>query len=175
MRRVFSKPAYLLLAGLITIVVFLLIIWLPDLSLASLFLSDPTISHSLALRLTWGLLSSSFANTGTLFLWYYLFTALLIGINSALLMFYIRLYRSAPSLQNVTGGVLGSVLALLGFGCVSCGSIFLATLFAAVSGTSFLAIAPYLGIGVGTAGIGLLLLSAFFLVRTINTPPVCPI
>ena len=118
---------------------------------------------------------SSIGSADTFFLLYTALTALLIGINVALFIFYLRLYRVAPSVKNMSSGVFGSLFALLGFGCVSCGSIFFTTLFAAASGAGLIATTPYLGIGLGVLGIILLMLSSFFLVRTINTPPVCPI
>lgn len=175
MQRVFTKLPYLSLAGGVALVVFLSAIWFPNVRLASLFLLDPSISLILAIRLTVGLFISSIGTMSIFSLSYTALAALLIGINSALLVCYIRLYQIAPSLRNVASGVVGSFLALLGFGCVSCGSIFFTTLLVAASGTGFLVAAPYLGIGIGILGIGLLILSAVFLARAINTPPACPI
>lgn len=175
MQRVFRRKTYLALALGVTIVVFLSIVWVPDLPLISLFLFDPSLSPAVAFHLASGLLVSSFATAHLSFLAYSAFTALLIAINSALFTFYIRFYRIVPSLQSITSGTLGSFFALLGFGCVSCGSIFFTAFFAAASGTGILATAPYLGVGVGIVGIVLLLLSALFLARTISTPPICPV
>ncbi len=175
MRKVFTKVPYLLLAGVTAILVFLLAVWLPALPLASLFLADPSLSHSLALSLVGGLLVSSITNAPLSSLGYTALAALLIGVNVSLLAFYLRTYRAAPAAGSVAGGIAGSLFALIGFGCVSCGSVFFTTLFAAVGGTGLLATVPYLGTGVGIAGVVLLILSAAFLARAINKPPVCPV
>lgn len=173
MHRVFTRTAYLALATGIAILVFLSIVWLPDIQLIAVFLFDPSIPLLVAIRLTTDLLASSLENASIFFISYTTLTALLIGINSALLIFYVRLYQIIPSFREVTVGAVGSFLALIGFGCVSCGSIFLTALVVAASGTGLAATASYLGVGIGILGIGLLILSAIFLSRAINTPPVC--
>ena len=108
------------------------------------------------------------------YLAYLALASLLIGVNAALFVFYVRARRAALSVRHVAGGVLGSFFAFIGFGCVSCGSVVLAPFLAAAGAAGFGA-SPYLGTGLGIAGIGLLTLSAALLARTINAPPVCPV
>ena len=170
MQRVLTRRSYLFLALGVALVVFFAAVWLPNARLVSLFFFDPSLSFAFALRLTWDLLLSSLQNIQPLFFLYTALAALLIGINAALLVWYIRLYQFAPSVRNVASGIAGAFLALIGFGCVSCGSIFFTALLTAASGTGLLILIPYLGVGVGILGLVLLVISAIFLSRAINTP-----
>jgi hypothetical protein len=100
---------------------------------------------------------------------------ILVGINIALLIFYIRFFRTAPSTLSFGGGIAGSLAAFLGIGCAACGSIFLAAFASTLGAGGILALLPRGGEELGYLGIALLLVSIFTLSRTINKPPVCPI
>lgn len=101
--------------------------------------------------------------------------SLLIGINSVLTLFYIRLRRSAPSKAGALGSIGGIVASLLGIGCAACGSLVATTILTSVGGLSLLALLPYNGAEIGYLGALLLFISTVMLARHINKPPVCPI
>ncbi len=175
MLRVFSRPKYIVLAALAAFAIFFSTLWFPEVPLIGFYLSDPTFSDTDIYSLVTQILLSSIIGISLIELIYIAMVAVLVGINFSLFVFYLRMYRSAPSVTGVAGGFLGTVFAFLGFGCASCGTIFLSTLSVAASGVGLYALSPYLGIGLGITGTLMLLLSAVLLSRAINKPPVCPI
>ena len=138
-------------------------------------LSDQGIPFSKAVLLAEKLLVASFLDLTLVGFLFMFTTALLIGINIALFMFYLHAFRTKPSSMSLASGFLGAVAALFGFGCAACGSVFILSLLAASGGGSLIALFPFEGEEIGYAGVALLLTSAFFLTRAINKPIVCPI
>lgn len=105
-----------------------------------------------------------------------LVTVTLLGINMALLIFYIR------RRQETTGGktaqlasIGGVVSAALGIGCAACGSVILTTILGLSGAGGLLLLLPLHGAEFGLLGILLLLFSSGYLIRRINDPLVCPI
>lgn len=179
MQRTFSRLPYLALAVGVALFVFAAIVFFARIPYTYALFSNPDIAFLLAVRLSGGLFVFSLENMSFFSILHAALTSLLIGINMALLVFYVRAFGGIPSKKNVASGTFGSVFALaislFGFGCISCGSIFFATLFTALGGAGLLAAAPYLGAGISLLGLGLLVLSIVFLARAINAPTVCPI
>lgn len=175
MYRVFSRPGYFLFALAVGIVIFLAVAWWETLPLLARIITDLDIPLDRALTLGTQLLYHSLFDFTTHGFSYAAATALLIGINAALLMFYFRMFRAAPSSATAASGLLGGGAALLGFGCAACGSVFLVSLIGTLGGAGLLTLLPYGGEELGYAGVALLAVSAFFLARAINKPPVCPI
>ncbi len=178
MRRTFTRIPYLLLAAGVALLVFGSTVFSSRIPYTYQLFFNPDISFPLAVRLTGGLFVFSLENMSLFSVLHAAATALLIGINAALLTFYVRKFGGVPSTKNVASGTFGSVLALsislFGFGCLSCGSVFFAALATALGGAGLLAAAPYLGVGISLLGIGLLTVSVVFLARAISKPPVCP-
>ncbi|HQT82673.1 MAG: hypothetical protein B7W98_00500 [Parcubacteria group bacterium 20-58-5] len=178
MRRTFSQLSYLSLAAIVALAVFGIIVFAARVPYTITLFENPGISFLLAVRLTVGLFVFSLQNMSLASLLHAAVTSLLIGINAALLAFYVRRFGGVPSSGSVASGTFGSVLALaisfFGFGCLSCGSVFFAALFTALGGAGLIAAVPYFGFVASALGIGLLILSVVFLARAINKPPVCP-
>ena len=175
MRRVFSRPGYLLGTFVMAGVIVTLIIWLQNASLITHIALDPDISATsatgLILSLSWG----AFEDASLPAKAYMILLASAVATNMVLLLFYYRMHRSAPSLFSITGNLTGIVFASLGFGCAACGSVFVTALFATVGGTGLIALMPLHGMEVGILGIVLLILSAWHLSSSIQRPPTCPI
>lgn len=164
---------YIFLGVLAGLVVFLAVTWLTALPLILQIALDDTLGTEGALRIVGRLLFFSIADF-TMFDAAYTFTiAVLVGINVALLTFYFRMYRAAPSSTSIVSGSIGAVAALLGFGCAACGPLFVTALFATLGGTSALVFLPYQGTEVGAVGIIFLLISTYLLAKGINRSPVC--
>ncbi len=174
MRRVFSRPMYIFLGIFAGLVVFLTIAWLTAIPLILQIVLDETLSAKGALPIVGQLLFFSITDFTAFNATYTLAIAALVGVNVALLTFYFRMYRAAPSSTSIASGGIGAVAALLGFGCAACGSLFITALFATLGGTSVLAFLPYQGAEVGAAAVIFLLISTYLLAKGINKPPVCP-
>jgi len=173
--RVFSRISYVFLALITALIGYCLLVWIPVWNLFYLILFTPggsLFSNAQgALRLLYFALLDP-EPTDAL---YAIALSLLIGINAALLVFYFKLHRAIPSKVDVASGVVGSIAAILGFGCAACGSLFATALISAIAGAGFAAKLPLDGPEFQILGVLLLLFSIFHLARAINKPLVCPI
>ena len=172
MRRVFSHWGYCLFAAALAGIAYLLVVWFQNTSLIFAMLTNPALPVRDAVRISVQLLAAALSDLSPLSMLYVLIFAGLLGINGSLLLFYFRMYRAAPGAIAVSG-ILGSLAALLGFGCAACGSIFLSALLG--TGAGFLSFLPFAGEEIGWGGLLLLLISTIVLVRAINKPRICPI
>lgn len=105
-----------------------------------------------------------------------LLTVVLLGINMALLIFYIRRRQEASGGKTAQLASIGGVVsAVLGIGCAACGSVILTTILGLFGAGSLLLMLPFHGAEFGVLGIVLLLVSIGYLVKRINDPIVCPV
>lgn len=173
MIRVFRRFEYVLLALAIALGVHIVMViaQFPAFIHTILFNSSLIASEKGYILLT---LFKPVIDSGESFL-FTLLLPLLFGINSALLIFYIRFFKTAPSSLSLGGGIMGSISAFLGIGCAACGSVFLSALTSTLGASGLLALLPFHGKEVGYAGLLFLLISSTLLARSISKPPVCPV
>ncbi|HWO07175.1 MAG TPA: hypothetical protein VNM40_01170 [Candidatus Paceibacterota bacterium] len=175
MIRVFTKTRSIMIFVASSAALYAAVLVTQDLGIIRIILADPALNAGDKVPLLMTFLHAALFTLPLQTAAYVGLLSLLIGLNVALLEFYFRMYRAAPSAAAAGSGVVGALAAILGFGCAACGSLFLASLAASVGGVGFLAFLPYGGEELGHVGIALLMLSSFLLVRAINRPPVCPI
>lgn len=101
--------------------------------------------------------------------------AILIGINTSLVLAYVRMRRDRMRTTGVASGVLGTLAGLLGLGCAACGTFVLSPLLVTIGAGGLLALLPFGGEELKYTGIILLLLSAYLLARDVNKPSVCTV
>ena len=174
MRRVFSRPLYVVVAAIISIIVFFSVVWVPAIPLAAKILSDTTLTGN-SVGIVTDMFISSLGDIQFTTIILIAILSALVGLNTTLLSFYIRMFRAAPTKTEFTTGLIGGVSAMLGFGCAACGSVFIASLLSSFAGTGFLALFPFEGQEFLYGGMLMLVVSSFLLARSINKPPVCPI
>jgi hypothetical protein len=175
MRRVFSKPLYFFIALGVGAVVFSVTLLFSALPLLAQFLGSSGISLKQRFILIGQVVKGSLADVGSQELLFISSISFLVGINIALALFYVRLYKAAPSSLSVAGGAIGFVSAIFGFGCVACGGVFLTAIATTAIGSGLIAALPFGGVEIGYLGVGFLMLSAWILAKAINKPLVCPI
>ncbi len=175
MQRVFSRSGYVAAALILALITFLLVSWVPLAPFMLRVLQDASLPLSEALRIIGDLLVALIIGAPFTELLYTGTLSILFGINVALLVFYFKMFRAAPSVLNLGSGALGIVSALFGFGCTACGVVFASALFATIGGTGFLAALPFKGAEFGSIALFFLSLSIYTLARAINKPVVCPI
>lgn len=102
-------------------------------------------------------------------------TALLLGLNVALLIYYVRLMRGGKRSVFVVSGLSigGLVSAVFGIGCAVCGSIILTSVLGLVGASGLLLLLPYGGEEFSFLAIGLLLYATTLLLRRIEAGRVC--
>jgi len=100
-------------------------------------------------------------------------SATLTGIQTSLLVYYIR--RSMRIQQEMGVSAAGVAASLLGVGCASCGSVLLTSLIGFGSATTLLGVLPFRGQEFGFVGIAILLITIGFTFKKINQPFVCEV
>lgn len=156
----------LLIAAAVSISVFALAVWLPNLQLLVIVWQDSatTVWDKIALPLT--LLSSITTNFTPLSGTYTVVIAILAGINMALIVALIRARQMVA--RGAAAGGIGIFAGALGVGCAACGSLLLTALAGTTIGTGALALLPLGGSEFGVLGVGLLGYATYLLVRQLN-------
>lgn len=168
MRALFSTLKTMrstLIALSVSVCVFVLAVWLPNLQLLSILWSG---SLPLADKITLPvrLLASSTTNVTTLSALYTVIISVLSGINVALIVELVRKRRMVTG-GAVAGGA-GVFAGALGVGCAACGSLILTALIGTTVGTGALALLPLGGAEFGIIGVGLLVYATYLLTKQIN-------
>ncbi|OJI06859.1 hypothetical protein BK004_01835 [bacterium CG10_46_32] len=168
LKTVFFRPQYLLLAIGISIMLFLMVTWLPNRSLLLFSLSSDVVPF-------WGLIAQSYgfflANETPARAIVDSMVIALSGINIALLWYYVA-HRIAMD-RRIGVGVVGTMVGLLGVGCAACGSVILTSVFGIGLAGSFLGFLPFGGIEFGVLGLCALGFSISILAKRIEHPLVC--
>jgi hypothetical protein len=88
-------------------------------------------------------------------------TAVLVGVDVALLTYHLRKHR--VSLGHGSSSVMGVALGTLGAGCAACGSAILAGVLSLLGLSGLLAVLPLDGLEMAIVAIGVLVLSIYWL------------
>lgn len=132
-----------------------------------------TLRYSKPFAVPGNLLQVIWLNNSTGSLAILLVTALLVGINVALMTFLIK-QRMATLPTKVTG-LLGTFLGLIGVGCASCGSVALSAVLGFSATASLTSVLPWRGTELRFLAIGMLLISIVLTSKKITTPVTCSV
>ncbi|RJQ34097.1 hypothetical protein C4568_03065 [Candidatus Parcubacteria bacterium] len=169
--RIFTNVHSTLLALAVSLFVFVLAVWLPNLRLLFQVWTDASVSLGDKVALPINLLPSIATNFTPLSASYTIAIAILTGINVALI---IHLIKTRGMLgQGTVVGASGIFTGALGLGCAACGSIILTSLVGTAGGVGILALLPLRGSEFGIIGVVLLGYSTYLLAKQINKPLVC--
>lgn len=132
--KVFKKPSYALLAIFGSLATVAVILWAFNLDVLSYLIFKAPISPAEKLGLFADIYKDVYTNFSEFHEVVTVAFTLLFGINFALMTFIIKNngFKSIPK----KSGLGGLVLAIVGGGCVACGTSLLAPLLASVSGAS---------------------------------------
>lgn len=175
LQKVFRIPAYGVLALTVGLVVYALVVWLPNRSLIAIVLSSSDISVSQKLGIPLSLLGSITTNFTTLSAFSTIGIATLFGINVAMVVYILRQKISEVKATGISTGLLGMVSGVVGIGCAACGSLLLTSALALFGASSILAFLPLAGGEFGILGVILLAISIHSIARRIQYPAVCKI
>lgn len=102
-------------------------------------------------------------------------TAILLGINITLLIFYIRQRQYQGNTGHTASLVSfgGVVSAVLGIGCAACGSVVLTAFLGLLGAGGLLVLLPFHGVEFGVLGVFLLSVSSWYILKKIDDPLVC--
>jgi len=174
---ILAKPMYALLAIFVSVIVFTVAVWLPNLGLIYVVVQKTAVAE--VMSLLWSLYGAIGTNFTLISASYTVLIAILFGINVALLAYYIKRARGGSSIRSVSStgaaGIGGLVSGAFGIGCAACGTFIFTSVLALFGATGFLAFLPFGGEEFGFLGVGLLIYSIYVLTRKINDPLVCEI
>ena len=171
--QVFRRASYAMLAGALTLFAFLLAVWLPNIGLIVDILTSSRAPLSDKLNLAISLLGSIRTNFSVLSASYTVIIAVLFGLNTAMIAYYLRRTRALLRGQEIAAGVGGIASGALGVGCAACGSFFLSAVLSSFGAAGTLAMLPLHGGEFGLLGVGLLLFSLIVIAKKIAAPAVC--
>lgn len=99
--------------------------------------------------------------------------AILTGINIAMAVYLMRRNLLVRGTRRLVG--VGALTALLGVGCLSCGTSLLAALIGVVASTTLLGLLPFHGLEFSLFAVFILLFSIWQLARKVMGPESCQI
>lgn len=161
----------MIVAILVALLVIAFAAWLPNLHLITKAMTSFTMTLWQKTNLVTSLLGSLETNFTPLSRNLTILSAALTGVQSSLLIYYVR--RSIRIQQELGVSFAGVVASLLGVGCASCGSVLLTSLIGFGSATTLLGIMPFRGQEFGFIGIVILLTAIGFTLKKINEPYIC--
>ncbi len=171
--RIFHQPKYVVVVILVALLLIAFAAWLPNLHLITKAMTSSTMTLWQKTNLITSLLGSLETNFTPLSRSLTIFSATLTGVQSSLLIYYVR--RSMRIQKEMGVSVVGVISSLIGVGCASCGSVVLTSIIGFGSATTLLGILPFRGQEFGFLGIAILFTAIGFTLKKINEPYACTI
>jgi hypothetical protein len=130
------------------------------------------ISNTLFWESLWFFSVTSISVMSTLEFVIFLTSCFVIGINIVTFVVYLKRYRKNMKTASSYLSFWGTILALIGTGCLSCGVLILAPLVSIV-GISFTTWISGNGVILSTFGLLLMVCSTYILLKQLANPQVC--
>ena len=170
-REVLGRPAYLLLASAIAVLVLAAMLWLPNYRLLGAVFTAPGVALGTKLQLLASLaggLASNFGAAAAVVI-----VPVLFGVDVAMIVYFAKQRRARLARGEIAASLGGAASGAIAAGCAACGSFLLLPLLSFLGAAGALALLPLGGAELGLLSIGLLLLSTCLIARKIAVPPVC--
>ena len=172
-REILCSPKYTLLALILTILLFVFSVWLPNFGLIRDVLFSNNFTFLNKIIFLWnslGAITTEFsASSATLLV----FISVLFGLNIALTVYY---FKRRVTLQKAGGmSIAGMLAGLIGIGCASCGSVILSTFLGVGATAAFTGFLPFGGQEFSILAIIILVASLYVTGKKIADPLVCGI
>ncbi len=173
-RQIFHNFFYVFLAGIGSLGFFVFAVWLPNLGLVFHTVVRSDIALGTKLTLLLNLLGSIQTNFTIFSAIITIMTAILLGINIAMVAYFLRKKREiALSKKEVLASAGGLGSGIVGIGCAACGSLVLGSVLPVIGAGAIIAFLPLKGKEFEILGAGLLLTSIIMMARRIRGPVVC--
>lgn len=174
LQKVFRRPAYVIFALIISALVFMLAVWLPNIRLVAGVVSSPDVPFVSKIQLPLSLLGSIGTNFTPLSATYTILIAVLFGMYIAMITYFLKRRIKEVGQSGVATGFLGIASGVLGVGCAACGS-FLLTSLTLIGAGGVLTFLPLGGGEFGVLGAILLAVAIYMTAKKIIDPQVCKI
>lgn len=175
LRKVFRRPAYVILALIVSALVFVFAVWLPNIRLVAGIVSSPDVPFLSKLELPLSLLGSIATNFTLLSASYTIAIAVLFGVYVAMAAYFLKRRIKEVGRGGIATGFFGITSGVLGVGCAACGSFLLTSILSLIGVGGALALLPLGGSEFGILGALLLALAVYFTAKQTESPLVCKI
>lgn len=175
LQKVFVKPLYVILALVTSMVVFVFVVWLPNVPLIIRVMRHSGASLTQKLSLPISLLGSITTNFTLVSASYTIAIAVLLGVNLAMFVYFLRRKINDVKQNGIATGFFGIASGVIGVGCAACGSFLLASILSLLGASGVLAFLPLAGGEFGVLGVVLLGVSLSVTAKQIQNPAVCKI
>ncbi|MFM2357510.1 MAG: hypothetical protein RJA61_247 [Candidatus Parcubacteria bacterium] len=175
LQKVFRKPIYVIFALVVSILVFVFAVWLPNIRLITNIVSSPDVSLSSKIELPVSLLGSINTNFTTLSASYTIAIAILFGIYVSMMVYFLKHRIENIRQSGIAAGFLGIMSGIVGVGCAACGAFLLTSLLSIIGAGGLLVLLPLHGSEFGILGTLLLVFAVFRTAKQIESPLVCKI
>ena len=171
LKEVLGQARFLALFLLTSAFVFLISVWLPNLSFIKYVLTSPALTFFQRLNFLAASLGAIRTNFTLFSQILTVLVSLLFGLNISLVVYH---FKKIAAWRKSAGMSLGGIFSgWLGIGCATCGSIILSSIFGVSATASFLGILPLAGQEFGLLSILFLGFSIVLVTRKIKGPLVC--
>ena len=170
---VFRRPAYLTAAVGIGALIFALTLWLPNYALLKFVFASDVFTSGEKFAALFRTMGSSLSALPSATLAVSAATAVLFGINVAMLAYHLK--RKVELERSIGTSLVGIVFGILGVGCASCGSVILTSFFGTAAALGVLGVLPLKGLEFGLLGVAILTASVLHLSKKIADPDACGI
>lgn len=175
LQKVFRKPAYVILALVVSALVFVSGVWLPNIRLVAGIVSSPDVPLSSKIELPLSLLGSITTNFTLLSASYTIAIAVLFGMYVAMVVYFLKRRIKEVGQGGIVTGFLGITSGILGVGCGACGAFLLTSFLSLIGAGGALALLPLGGSEFGILGVLLLAFAIYVTAKQIENPLVCKI
>jgi hypothetical protein len=172
-REVLGRPAYLLLASAIAVLVLAATLWLPNYRLLDAVFTTPGVALATKLQLLASLVGGLASNFGAVAAVATVIVPVLFGVDVAMLVYFARQRHARLARGEIAASLGGAASGAIAAGCAACGSFLLLPVLSFFGAAGALALLPLGGAELGLLSIALLLLSIYLIARKIAVPPVC--
>ncbi len=172
-REVLGRPAYLLLAAAIAIVVLAATLWLPNYRLLGAVFTTPGVTFGTKLQLLASLAGGLASNFGAVAAVTTATIPVLFGVDVAMIVYFARQRRARLARGEIAASIGGAASGAIAAGCAACGSFLLLPVLSFLGAAGALALLPLGGAELGLLSIALLVLSIYLIARKIALPPLC--
>ncbi|OGA43295.1 MAG: hypothetical protein A3G25_13000 [Betaproteobacteria bacterium RIFCSPLOWO2_12_FULL_63_13] len=171
--RVFVHPAYVLLAGALAILTFLLAVLVPNFGLISEIFADASVPMAAKLGIALSLLGGIGTNFSLLSAGYTVAIAILFGLTVAMIAFSIRQRSIGATRRSIALGSGAMLSGVLGIGCAACGSLIMGAVVPFLGIAGAVAMLPLDGQEFGILSVALLFISLLLVSKNIAESAAC--
>lgn len=171
--EVFSRTPYIVGAATLALIAFAFAVLLPNLALLNEVVFSSSAPIATKVNLTLSLLGGIQTNFSALSATYTILIAVLVGVNTAMVVYLMRKRSGMLGQKGAALGVGGVASGALGVGCAACGSFLLSTILASMGAAGALALLPLKGGEFGIASVALLGVTLGIVSNKIAEPLVC--